>query len=153
MLMRPGIIAIFAYSLTASPILADDVLYCSDRDSVGFKWDRSGQASKASFALSRFTVRIGPAPSRSSSSFAQPIAPDEREVVETTDGPDKGIPIVYRCAKVGDDKVVCTFPEHGTTPWMFAANGHYVRAFLAGGPASSGLDPNIAIAYGTCTRF
>jgi hypothetical protein len=42
----------------ASPVLAEEALYCVDTAATGFKWDEQRRASPAMFKEQRFTVRI-----------------------------------------------------------------------------------------------
>jgi hypothetical protein len=42
----------------ASPVLAEEVLYCVDTEMVGFAWDKAGQARQARFKPDRFTVKL-----------------------------------------------------------------------------------------------
>jgi hypothetical protein len=129
---------------SASAAFADEVLYCTDADVIGFKWDRQDDASRVDFHLDRFTVRVGP---------AQGPAMNERLVVKMSDGDDRGVTQYYKCLQDRNtpDHVSCDSPSGGER-WMFSG-ANYVRTFLAGGPPGSGRDPNIAIAYGTCTRL
>jgi hypothetical protein len=50
--------------------------------------------------------------------------------------------------------LVCEDDYSETMPWFFNENDtSYTRAFLAGPPTDERNDPNISIAYGTCTKF
>jgi hypothetical protein len=79
---------------------------------------------------------------------------NERLITQTSEGFLQGLPEIYEC-ETHPYKTLCTKTdsEAATHPWLFAADGHYVRAFIAGGPPGSELDPNIAIGYGTCISF
>ncbi len=56
MILRQGIVAMMALCFTASSVLADEVLYCTDSDATGFKWDKDGAAHSHSGRPTRFTV-------------------------------------------------------------------------------------------------
>ena len=44
--------------LTASPVLAEEVLYCTDTEVVGFRWDKAGKVSAGKFDTARFTIKV-----------------------------------------------------------------------------------------------
>ena len=129
----------------ASEGLAQEVLHCADTEVVGFKWDGNGQASTEHFNPERYTVEIGP---------ATDLLENERVITQTTGTELKNKPIFYQCNK-SIEQTVCNNERDGTMPWLFVSNGHYVRGYLGGGPPSAGsqLDPNVGVAYGTCTKF
>ena len=56
----------------------------------------------------------------------------------------------YTCKPTGRERIACD-DGSGVSPWVFY-RGTYTRAYL-GGPPAGGLDPNIWMAYGTCTGF
>src|SRR5262245_60085791 len=131
-----------AICLTTSPVLAEEVLYCVDTAVTGFKWDKQKRPSVEHFNPRRFTVRIE--------------SETKRWITPTTVG-DTGD--VYECKQPFKSalEVVCT-ESSGSVSWFFRNNTYYTRAFLAGGPlpkpsAPPPLDPNIALAHGTCTKF
>jgi hypothetical protein len=49
-----SLLAIVIALFTGSPVLAEQVLYCAETDSTGFKWDDSGNASAGKFVLNLF---------------------------------------------------------------------------------------------------
>jgi hypothetical protein len=136
-----------ALCFTASPVLAEEVLDCADTANTGFKWDEKGQASKADFAPRRFIVKIGQA---EGGPRIRLLSQDERLIRQTSEGRGQGSSDVYRCKTNAGGSIVCNEITN-TEPWMFAKNGHYVRAYLLGGPTGR-LDRNIEIVYGICTK-
>jgi hypothetical protein len=140
--------AVALCSTVSSFCFAEEVLYCVDNAVTGFKWEKDG-ASPTNFAPYRFTVKIGPAQGK-----LPLMSNNERLITQTSEGFLQGVPKIYEC-ETHPYKTLCTKTDSGaaTEPWLFAADGHYVRAFIAGGPPGSELDPNIAIGYGTCTKF
>jgi hypothetical protein len=133
-----AIAAIFTFGLSISPVLAEEIFYCNDTATAGFKWDKGEEAIPANFRLSRFTVKID--------------AETERRITETSEGDTSGYPQYYTCKRGYGNKTTCD-DGNGTKPWVFYGSSYYVRTFLAGGPRSTNSDPNILIAYGTCTKF
>jgi hypothetical protein len=132
-----------------SPVLADEVLYCVDTAVVGFKWDKGGQASVANFEPSRFTIKIVPSRGDQMQQGIIFTIFTERRIVTGGAGmaPDE-----MECKPSIGAALVCD-NGHGVVPWAFGLNNtSYTRAFLAGPPTGSS-DPNIWIAYGTCTKF
>jgi hypothetical protein len=113
-------------------------LYCTDTAVTGFKWEKAEEGRSANFKPARFTMRIE--------------TESERQIFQTSEGDFAGLHQTYTCKKVSESKVSCD-DGRGTAPWVFIGESHYVRAFLAGGPPSTYADPNIAVAYGTCTKF
>jgi hypothetical protein len=112
--------------VTVSSVLADEVLYCSDTAATGFVWE-AGSAKSVIFNPERFTIKV-----RS----------DTRRVIGDN---------IYTCRVENElGRTACEAALSGW-PWIFHGNT-YTRAFLLGPPAGSG-DLNIAIAYGTCTKF
>jgi hypothetical protein len=121
---------------TASPVLAEEVLYCVDTAVAGFKWDKSGQASVAEFKPGRFTIKI--------------VSVTER-IVTPMEGDIAGRSRPIACSGPSPfGETACDDEDYGR-PWLFYRNT-YTRAFLSGPPAG-GDDPNIWIAYGICTKF
>ena len=119
-----------------APALAQQVLYCVDTQAVGFVWDKTGQVRQVPFKEDRFTVNV--------------LSDTHRSITRTT-GDSAGWKKLYACkASWPEGRIVCDDGE-GDVPWVFYRNT-YTRAFLAGPPAG-GIDQNIWMAYGTCTRF
>jgi hypothetical protein len=52
----PGII--IGLCFFASPVLAEEVLDCTDTAVVGFKWDNKGVASPIGFEPNRYTIKV-----------------------------------------------------------------------------------------------
>jgi hypothetical protein len=119
--------------------LADEVLYCVDTAVTGFKWNQSGQASSSQFGPERFTIKI--------------VSNTERIVTQMV-GDIAGQSLAVKCRRSfmrsSSERISCD-DGTGAEPWLFYRNT-YTRVFLAGPPAG-GSDPNITIAYGTCTKF
>jgi hypothetical protein len=114
----------------ASPVLAEEVLYCVDTDAIGFVWDKRGKASRSGFDPKRYTIKV--------------VSNAERHIVD-----DTGFSAPYKCERY-KDRLICD-DIIGGTPWVFSGTT-YTRAFLLGPPAGGG-DQNIAVIYGTCTKF
>jgi hypothetical protein len=138
MTLRAGM-CVLALCFTATPLLADEVLYCTDTDATGFKWDKNGAAAHLMFVEERFTVKI--------------ISEDQRLITPSI-GDTAGRGEGYQCSRplphALSDRIECHDPTGGEV-WVFFKNT-YTRAFLAGPPAG-GSDQNIWMAYGTCTKF
>jgi hypothetical protein len=136
MKFRAGVFGILLLCFTVSPLLADEVLYCTDTASTGFKWDKEGDAARPTrFELQRFTIKV---------------ISDTQRTITPMIGDTAGNPFSYSCITI-KGRMECEFGGAGSVPWTFHGNT-YVRAFLAGPPIGGG-DPNIYIAYGTCTKF
>jgi hypothetical protein len=129
---------IMALCFSSSSALAEEVLYCTDTGAVGFKWDK-GVASLGRVARERFTVKVVSGTQRIITRMAGDTAGEASQYICK-----QPYPSIHPEALVCDD-------ERSTEPWRFYHSG-YVRAFLFGPPAG-GIDPNIWIAYGTCTKF
>jgi hypothetical protein len=120
--------------------MAQQVLYCVDTDTTGFVWDKEGKARRNTFALERYTVKV--------------LSDSKRLITRT--GDPRG-DAEYTCKqpypRAQPEWIECDYSSGGNEPWLFYRN-RYTRAYLAGGsPTNSPLDPNIWIAYGTCTGF
>ena len=126
-----------AICFAASPSLAEEVLYCADTQAIGFFWDkaRPETASVSTFTPGRFTIKV--------------ISGTKRTITATSGGA-AGFSAEYQCQPPFLNRITCT-DNIGTLPWIFSAGG-YTRAFLSGPPVGS-TDPNILVAYGTCTKF
>jgi len=144
MILRTAIISAIALWLSASLLLADEILYCTDTAVTGFKWDNAGNADLVKFDAFRFTVKV---------------ISDTRRAITRTVGDNAGISRSYTCVRIPftrgsqDNQIICNRVS-GQDQWIFYKN-NYTHAFLAGpsvGPANL-MDQNIWIAYGTCTRY
>jgi hypothetical protein len=60
MAFRRGIIGIMTLCFTASSVLADEVLYCTDTAATGYLWDQGKAASvtRTVFTEQRFTIKV-----------------------------------------------------------------------------------------------
>lgn len=124
------VVTMMALCIMATSVLADEVLYCTDTDATGFGWDKNGNATPPRrFKLERFTISV---------------KSDDQRVLAT------GELLFCKRSLVNEDRIICDIVNGGWV-WVFFKNT-YSRAFLAGPPAGGG-DPNIWIAYGTCTKF
>jgi hypothetical protein len=105
---------------------------------TGFAWE-NGKAYRSSFSLERYTIKV--------------VSENERLMTRMV-GDTAGRTTPYQCEmpiKPESDPIVCQ--EQGRArPWLFYRQT-YVRSFMAGPPAGDPADPNIWIAYGTCTKF
>jgi hypothetical protein len=128
-----------ALCLTASPVLAEEVLYCVDNQAVGFKWDEAGTVRTGSFTVERYTVKL---------------LSDTQRIITRMVGDTAGESTSYTCRRpyphAQKERITCD-DGSGTEPWLFNRN-KYTRVFLAGPPVG-GTDPNIMVVYGTCTKF
>jgi len=147
MTLRSGIFGMLALCLTASSVLADEVLYCTDTAVTGFQWGKNGATSprQGLFNEERFTIKV---------------LTETRRIITRMIGGTTGktLPITYECHGLGfepppDGPITCIDSFLGAAePWMFYKS-NYTRAFLAGPRVMLDGDPNIMIAYGTCTKF
>jgi hypothetical protein len=144
MILRTAIISAMALWFSASLLVADEVLHCTDTAVTGFKWDNAGKANLMKFDAFRFTVKV---------------ISDIRRAITRTVGDNVGISHTYACVRIPfrresqDDQIICN-RVNGQDQWIFYKN-NYTHAFLAGpsvGPPNL-MDQNIWIAYGTCARF
>jgi hypothetical protein len=122
--------------LSASQLLAEELLYCADTAIVGFMWDRKGEAKSTEFNRERHSVKV--------------VSDSERLITRIQAGPTGKNSDQFKCNQ-DDNLVTC----QGILPinvWQFYSDA-YTRAYLYGGPPASGRNPNIWIAYGTCTKF
>jgi hypothetical protein len=121
---------------SASQVLAEELLYCTDTAIVGFMWDKKGEAKSTEFNSERHTVKV--------------LSDSERLITRMQGGPTGAKPDQFKCTQA-DNLVTC----QGILPvnvWHFYPDA-YTRAYLYGGPPASGRNPNIWVAYGTCTKF
>jgi hypothetical protein len=51
-------LATVLWAASASPAMAQQVLYCVDTQAVGFIWDKPDQARPAAFKEERYTVKV-----------------------------------------------------------------------------------------------
>jgi hypothetical protein len=106
----------------------EEVLYCTDTDVNGFFWD-NGEAKRAGFESSQLVVSV---------------LPNGNRFIEKR---------LYKCSPLwpsAPDLLSCKFPGSVVDLWIFRGM-NYTRAYLFG--ENLGGDPNIAVAYGTCTDF
>jgi hypothetical protein len=138
MTIRAGIFVIMTLCFAASPLLADEVLYCTDTAATGFKWDKSGVASAKPtlFNELRFIIKV---------------VSDRERIIAPMIGDTAGISSSYACVTSFETTECEWNGGAGAEPWIFHGNT-YTHAFLAGPPAGGG-DPNIYLSYGTCTKF
>jgi hypothetical protein len=121
----------------ASPVQAEEVLYCVDMDATGFLWDKDNHASQRNFKLERHTIKV---------------MSDTERLIQRMEGDTAGKTRRYKCRRTyGPPESTACDDGLGDNPWVFYQTT-YVRAFLAGPPAG-GWDSNITVAYGTCTKF
>src|SRR6516225_4454760 len=69
---------------SASLAMADEVLYCTDTDGIGFKWDNTGKVSSGKFNQDRFTVKV---------------ISDTQRVIARMVGDTAGTSSLYTCAR------------------------------------------------------
>jgi len=122
----------------SSSVLAEEVFFCVDTAVSGFSWER-GDAKPSKFTPERHTIKV--------------VSDTERLILRMGDPSES--PAQYECKRpyaieAKKEEILCD-DGYGEVPWIFYKNT-YVRAFLAG-PPSGGRDPNILVAYGTCTKF
>jgi hypothetical protein len=145
------------YICTSSPVFAEEVLYCVDTAVVGFQWDQKGQASITKFVPSRYTVKIiRPPGDLLVQRLSRPPTPGmafaffiEKRIVT---GEGLRSPIEMECKSTIGADVICG-DDLGMLPWAFGSDNRYTHAFFPGPPTDGRNDPNIWIAYGTCTKF
>ncbi len=118
---------VLAFGTTARAA-EEKILYCTDTDVNGFFWD-DDEAIRAGFESSRLVVRV---------------LPNGNRFIEKR---------LYKCSPVWPsepDLLSCIFPNSLVDLWIFRGM-NYTRSYLFG--ENLGGDPNIAVAYGTCTDF
>jgi len=121
--------------------VGEEVLYCTETDSTGFKWDKgSSEGKRQSFVPFRFTVKI--------------ISETTRVITPTT-GATAGNTRRYTCHQPWSTpkmrkQIVCD-DGFGNVPWIFYDNT-FMAAYLSGPPIGAD-DPNAWIAYGTCAKY
>ena len=137
MILRLGIFGMMVLCFTATSVLADEVLYCTDTAAAGFQWGKNTAASprQGPFNEERYTIKV--------------VTETERIITRMV-GDTAGKSTQYECSQYPDGHIGCR-DILGVLPWVFYKNT-YARALLAGPPAG-GEDPNIYLAYGTCTKF
>ena len=81
------------------------------------------------------------------------VVSDTERLITRMEGDTAGKPQAYECTQHSRIKAVtCQETLLPINAWHFYRDA-YTRAYLFGGPPVSGRDPNIWIAYGTCTKF
>ena len=129
-----AVVAAVVFYLTATPVHANEVLYCADTQVLGFLWGQNGVA-QSSFNGQRFTIKVLWETDRGGHD-------DERK---------NAISLGVFAQSLSRTPRVTHFL--GVEPWVFYKNT-CSWAFLAApamGPDKSDL--NIAVGYGTCTKF
>jgi len=134
--MNTGKAIFFGLALSiSSPALAEEVLYCTDTDATGFRFEKNmnAKARPLQFIPSRFTVKI--------------ISETER-IINDGDGP----PNRYMCFKRVDILSCVETDGVAFAPFNFGPKG-YTRAKLLSKPLNELFTPDMYVAYGTCTKF
>jgi len=137
--MRAVLLVVVLVALSQTALAEERVLYCTETDSTGFKWE-AGQTEgqNTDFKKDRYIVEV--------------LSEEKRTFTQTT-GDVTGVTVTLACRKAypaqEPDLLTCNTPC-GMEPWLFQGNT-FVYAFLYGTPV--GGDPNIIISYGTCTEF
>jgi hypothetical protein len=117
----------------ASPAWAEEILYCSDTVANGFRWDQDEKVKRDGFKPERFTVKV--------------ISETKRVISEN------GHEIGYSCEKKKGGDYCYRINRNSMAPIIFGTKG-FTRAYLFGTPlGGEDVDPNIYVAYGTCTKF
>jgi hypothetical protein len=106
-------------------------------------WDNKGSnPRRAGFEGYRFTVKI---------------VSEKRRIITRMVGDTAGTDNSYGCRQILSDGRIACDEYTGAMPWDFSYNNRsYTRAYLAGPPPAGGTPsdpPNIAVAYGICTKF
>jgi hypothetical protein len=138
-ILKTWIIVGLCFFFTASPVVAEEVLNCVDTAGIGFEWGKNGDAKLSKFKSERHTVKV---------------VSDIKRLIARMQGDTAGTTNEYECEQYKTDQevVMCQDSVFPLEVWSFYRDA-YTRAFLFGGPPASGRDPNISIAYGTCTKF
>jgi len=137
--MRAALLVAALVALAGSALAEERVLYCTETDSAGFKWEEGQTEGRVTrFIANRYIVRV---------------LSETTRVITPTTGPEKGSPDGLTCST----PLPSVFPERfwcisrlGTAPWLFNGN-NFVHAFMLGTPVAG--DPSIWVSYGTCTEF
>src|SRR5262249_2630311 len=79
------------------------------------------------------------------------VLSDTQRIITPTVGDTAGHSVWYICHTPYEEGEIACDDASGTVPWLFHRNTS-PRAFLLG-PPDGGGDPNIGVAYGTCTKF
>ena len=142
---RIGIIASVIWAIGVPPVLAEEVLYCVDTLAVGISWDKAGVAAPTGFNAQRYTIKV--------------LSDTKRTIARMT-GDTAGSSKDYTCSRplrFEPNRIVCDDDGTRVEPWIFSYN-NFTRAFLNGPPTGNPADPigrtdpNIFVAYGTCTK-
>jgi hypothetical protein len=145
MILRTAILGAMVIC-TASLAMADETLYCADTAVVGFKWDE-GKVATTTFSPHRYKVKV--------------ISDTEFHIVEIKGAGAPSLSdrvsvavFTYTCHSLGHYGRIACDGLGGGDPWVFYGN-NYTHAFLTGTPVGppNSTDPNISVAYGTCTHF
>jgi hypothetical protein len=140
MTFRQCIFGMMSLCFTASSVLAEEVLYCTDTSLTGFVW-KNGAISTTNFNPEHFTIKV-------LSDTKRVVGEKVGSYLLTCEATDPTTMLT------GEGAIACK-DFLGSQPWMFyrkGASNTYTRAFLNGPPAGGG-DPNINVAYGVCTKF
>ena len=140
--------------MLSAPAWAEEVLYYSDTDAIGFSWDKGlSKGQRTTFDKERFVVKV--------------ISPTEREITATV-GARKGWKRLYSCKRPLADwattkdevtrrlsrQIACDIDS--VEQWTFHDNT-FVRVGIGGYPAGDPLDtPGDSysfVAYGTCVKY
>ena len=79
------------------------------------------------------------------------VLSDTQRIITPMVGDTAGHSDWYSCHTPYEEGEIACEDGAGTAPWLFHRNT-YTRAFLLRPPGGGG-DPNIGVAYGTCTGF
>jgi len=99
----------------ASPVLAEEMLYCTDTEVIGFKWDSRGVASSSTFAPERYTIKV---------------ASDTERFITRTVGDTAGVAFRYECERpisAGHERLVCSDAIYRWEPGGSIATRTHVR--------------------------
>jgi hypothetical protein len=129
--MKWALVTAIAVVLAVGQAAAEEkVLYCIDTGNYGFVWENDTVKPQL-FKQRRYVVKVH--------------ANGDRTIGD----------VRHTCSlvwpNIGDKTLSCTRSQNsGTEPWVFFGN-NFTRAFLLGKNVDG--DPNISVAYGTCTDF
>ena len=116
----------------AFPSAAREVLVCKDIDRVGFSWKNDGSVARAVWPPSSFRVII--------------LSETKRQIKLANDP----VRYNYNCVKGRNNKILCVedlVPSH--YPVIFQGQ-NFER--VINNSKHIGGDPQLAVAYGTCTK-
>ena len=118
----------------ASPVLAEEMLYCTDTAASGYVWDNRGEAKPMELPPQRYTIKM--------------VSGTERLITQIAGGPSPK-QVQYECQQL-NEVIACQSVLSAASRRLY--RNTYPRASL-GGPPGGSAEANIAIAYGTCTKF